>query len=150
MPITNLQDNLNWLLIRASLVAKQRLIKLSEEYNLTVMQALTICMLGPEDSVPMSTISDLLVCDPSNVTGIIERLSHGSYIERRESSADRRVKTVQLTRSGIELRNKLLPGIVENDTSNLSLLSSDEIDVLKALLVKTLPTATALKHSKAA
>jgi MarR family transcriptional regulator, organic hydroperoxide resistance regulator len=147
MATTNLQDNLNWLLIRASMTVKQRLMKLSEEYDLTLMQALTLCLLEPGDTVPMSTISDLLACDPSNVTGIVERLSVGSYIERRESHIDRRVKTVKLTEAGVALRNKLLPRITENDASNLVNLSQDEIAILKKLLQKTLPVSATLKHN---
>jgi DNA-binding MarR family transcriptional regulator len=146
MAITNLQDNLNWLLIRASMIAKQRLMKLSEAYDLSVMQALTLCLLEPGDTVPMSTVSDLLTCDPSNVTGIVERLSVGAYIERRESSSDRRVKTIRLTEAGMALRNKLLLGIIEHDTSTLTTLTQAEIKTLKKLLLKTLPVSAALKH----
>jgi DNA-binding MarR family transcriptional regulator len=148
METTNLESNLNWLLIRASMVAKQRLIKLSEAFDLTPMQALTICLLEPGDTIPMSTISELLVCDPSNVTGIIERLSNGRFIERRESSSDRRVKTVSLTEEGIVLRKKLIPGISESEATNLAALSREEIRSLKQLLVKTLPVASILKSHK--
>src|SRR6185312_4169011 len=97
MKTTKFQDDLNWILIRASMVAKQRLLKASEANDLTLMQGLTLCLLEPGEGVPMSAISDNLACDPSNVTGIVERLANGAYIERRESAHDRRVKTVQLT-----------------------------------------------------
>jgi DNA-binding MarR family transcriptional regulator len=148
MDTIKLQDNLNWLLIRASIVAKQRLMKLSEQYDLTPMQTLTLCMLDPNDGVPMSTISDLLACDPSNITGIVERLSNCSYIERRESSTDRRVKTISLTPEGEKLRNKLLPSISENGSSNIVKLTSEEIKTLKELLIKTLPVAAPHKANK--
>jgi DNA-binding MarR family transcriptional regulator len=141
MATTNLQDNLNWLLIRASIAAKQRLMKASEAYNLTPMQALTLCALEPGEAVPMSQISELLACDPSSVTGIVERLSVGSYIERREASTDRRVKTIKLTEAGLELRDKLLPKIAEKDAPNLQRLTPEEIKELKELLLKTLPVS---------
>jgi DNA-binding MarR family transcriptional regulator len=142
MLTNDLQHNINWLLLRASLVAKQRLIKISEDYDLSPMQALTICLLEPGDTVPMSAISELLVCDASNVTGIVERLSNGSYIERKELSTDRRVKTISLTSAGIELRNKLVPSIIENNAANLASLSEQEIETLKDLLIKVLPVST--------
>ena len=138
MSIADFQDNTNWLLIKASIRAKQRLARSAEEYNLSIMQALTLCLLRPGESVPMSEISDLLACDRSNVTGIIERLSVGTYIERRESNLDRRVKTIKLTDSGILLRNKLLPKVNEKDAPNLQNLSQDEIRLLKRLLLKTI------------
>jgi DNA-binding MarR family transcriptional regulator len=151
MAITDLQHNINWLLMRASFIVKQRLIKISEDYDLSPMQALTLCLLEPGEPVPMSTISDLLACDASNVTGIVERLTVGSYIERKELSTDRRVKTICLTRDGVSLRNKLVPRITELNTANLEKLSAAEIETLKEILQKTLPIATSkhLQHGKA-
>jgi DNA-binding MarR family transcriptional regulator len=140
MSIDNLQDNLNWLIIRSSMIAKQRLMKLSDEYDLSPMQSITLCSLEPGTSVPMSAISDLLTCDPSNVTGIVERLHNGDYIERRESSEDRRVKTIRLTEAGLKLRKKLLDGISEKDAPNLADLTTAEASMLKELLQKTIPT----------
>jgi DNA-binding MarR family transcriptional regulator len=139
MATTNLQDNLNWLLIRASMLAKNRLMKISEAYDLTPMQTLTLCALEPGEAVPMSQVSELLACDPSSLTGIVERLSVGSYIERREASTDRRVKTIKLTDAGIKLRDTLLPKIAEKDAPNLQSLTPEEIKELKKLLLKTLP-----------
>lgn len=142
MSTVNLQDNLNWLLIRSSIVAKQRLIKLADAHDLTMMQALTLCSLAPDTAVPMATIADFLTCDPSNVTGIVERLQQSTYIERRESSVDRRVKTIQLTASGITLREKLLDGLSEHDAPNLEQLTDAEIAILKQLIRKTIPQAS--------
>ena len=150
MATTNLQDNLNWLIIRSSILAKQRLMKVSETYHLTPMQALALCSLDPGEAVPMSQISDLLACDPSSLTGIVEHLSVGSYIERRESSTDRRIKTVRLTEAGIKLRDTLLPKIAEKDAPNLENLTQNEISTLKELLAKTLPVASSSKHHQVA
>jgi DNA-binding MarR family transcriptional regulator len=130
------QDDTNWLLISASIAAKHRLAKSAEANNLSIMQALTICLLQPGESVPMSDISDFLACDRSNVTGIVERLSVGLYIERRESSADRRVKVIKLTDKGAELHHKLMPQVSEEDAPNLKALTQDEIQTLKKLLLK--------------
>lgn len=146
MSNANLQDNLNWLIIRGSMVAKQRLMRLSDEHDLSPMQALTLCSLEPEQTVPMSVIADFLICDPSNVTGIVERLQHGALIERRESSVDRRVKTIQLTETGIELRKKLLEGISEEGAANLESLTPAEVAMLKQLLSKTIPAVDTSKH----
>jgi DNA-binding MarR family transcriptional regulator len=142
MSTTNFQDDLNWILIRASMVGKQRLLKISESYDLSLMQGLTICLLEPGNVVPMSAISDWLSCDPSNVTGIVERLSNDHYIDRREKQSDRRVKTIQLTELGIELRKKLLPKIAADHASNLAALSPEEAATLKTLLLKTIPAPT--------
>ncbi len=143
MTSVNLQDNLNWLLIRASILAKQRLMKVSETYKLTPAQALALCSLEPGEATPMHKISNTLVCDASTVTGIVDRLSSGGYIERRESSTDRRIKTITLTAAGNELREALLPKIAEKGAPNLEHLTAEEITTLKRLITKTLPEANA-------
>jgi DNA-binding MarR family transcriptional regulator len=145
MSTTNFQDDLNWLLIKASMVAKQRLLKVAEDHDLSLMQALTLCLLEPGDTVPMSSISDWLTCDPSNVTGIVERLSNDLFIERREKSTDRRVKTIQLTPSGIAIREKLLPKIDQDSAINLAQLTEEERKTLRTLILKTLPEQTIRK-----
>lgn len=140
MIANDLQDNLNWLIIRSSMRAKQPLMKLSDDYDLSPQQGLTICGLEPGKAVPMSYISEFLGCDPSNVTGIVERLHKSQYIDRQESLVDRRVKTISLTPKGVELRKKLLLGIVEEDKPALVNLTKAEISMLKQLISKTLPT----------
>lgn len=142
----SLTDNINWLLIRSSIVAKQDLIKIAEEYDLSLMQALTLCILEPGKPVAMSIVSDTFVCDPSNVTGIVERLSVGGYIERRESAKDRRVKTINLTESGYVLRLALIEKITAADVPNLENLTPEEVDQLRCLLTKALPNKALLKQ----
>jgi DNA-binding MarR family transcriptional regulator len=146
MSTVNLQDNLNWLLIRASMITKQRLMKLAEERDLTLMQALTLCLIQPGQLLPMSALTELLAIDPSSVTGVVDRLFVGSYIERREGATDRRVKTIALTPAGVALRNQLMPRITER-CSNFDNFSDTEIQTLKLLLAKSLPVSSALKQS---
>jgi DNA-binding MarR family transcriptional regulator len=148
MATANIQENINWLLIRASMLTKQRLMKLAEEYDLTLMQALTVCLLEPAEPTPMAAISELLSCDPSNVTGIVERLSVGNYIERRENPQDRRVKTITLTTEGEALRSKLLPRITDYEAPNLGALSEHEITSLKKLLTKMIPVSACVRRDR--
>jgi DNA-binding MarR family transcriptional regulator len=139
----NLQDNLHWLLIRVSLHAKHKLMEITEEYDLTVMQVFTLFILEPGAEVPMHSISGLLSCDPSNVTAIVDRLVGNSYIERNESAADRRVKAVSLTERGKSLRQEILERMVKENIPDISSLSSAEAKTLKKLLLKIEPANSA-------
>jgi DNA-binding MarR family transcriptional regulator len=133
-----LHNNLNWLLLRVSMLVKQGLVRISEEYGLTVVQSITLCLLEPGKPIPMNSLSTLLGCDPSNATGIVDRLTAGSYIERKESAADRRIKTIELTAAGRELRNKVLQRIMDARPDGLAKLSSHESATLTKLLQKTM------------
>jgi DNA-binding MarR family transcriptional regulator len=57
-----------------------------------------------EHPQPMGRMAELLHCDPSNVTGIVDALEERNLAKRKPSEADRRVKVVELTVSGKKLR----------------------------------------------
>lgn len=57
-----------------------------------------------EQPQTMGRMAELLHCDPSNVTGIVDALEERNLAERKPSAADRRVKVVELTVPGEELR----------------------------------------------
>ncbi len=52
----------------------------------------------------MGRMAELLHCDPSNITGIVDALEERNLAERKPSEVDRRVKVVELTVPGEELR----------------------------------------------
>ncbi|MEV7723336.1 MarR family winged helix-turn-helix transcriptional regulator [Streptomyces sp. NPDC101733] len=67
-------------------------------YGLTSTQAKVLAQLdGP---IPMRGLASLLVCDASNVTGIVDRLEARGLVRREPSVADRRVKNVVATDEG--------------------------------------------------
>ncbi len=49
---------------------------------------------------PMRALADLLGCDASNITGIVDRLEARGLVRREADPADRRVKNVMLTADG--------------------------------------------------
>ena len=55
---------------------------------------------------PMGRMADLLHCDPSNVTGIVDTLEARNLAKRKPSEGDRRVKVVELTAAGKKLRER--------------------------------------------
>lgn len=57
-----------------------------------------------EQPQTMGRMAELLRCDPSNVTGIVDALEERDLAERKPSAADRRVKVVELTAAGQRLR----------------------------------------------
>lgn len=133
-----LKNTLNWLLIRASFLAKQGLVKISEEHDLTLAQAFALCLLEPGKASPIKYVSVQMNCDASTATGIVDRLLELGYIERREDTHDRRVKNIELTEAGKKIRKTLLEQISANASPELANLSADEISSLRILLTKIL------------
>ncbi len=62
---------------------------------------------GLEEPRPMRDVAAEMCCDPSNVTGLIDRLEAHGLVERTPGSCDRRVKMLSLTAQGRALRRKI-------------------------------------------
>src|SRR5216684_6645178 len=73
--------------------------------NLTLPQAMLLRQLG--EALPMNEAAGKLHCDPSNVTGIVDRLEARALIERQHLTTDRRVKHLALTPAGRRLRRRV-------------------------------------------
>ncbi|MCX3288580.1 MarR family transcriptional regulator [Streptomyces sp. NEAU-H22] len=76
------------------------------EHALTGAQArlLSLLCLGP---LPMRRLAQQLKCEPSNVTGIVDRLEARGLVERRPDPADRRVKVAAATEEGRRVARSL-------------------------------------------
>jgi DNA-binding MarR family transcriptional regulator len=126
--------------MRIALRGKYELLGVADKHGITMMQALTICLLDPEQAMPMRSISNYLTCDPSNVTGNVDRLVNAGFIERKEYEKDRRIKNLTMTSQGLTLRQTLLRVATEKRLPNLSNLSSNEFGELMRLLDKASDT----------
>ncbi|WP_406168581.1 MarR family winged helix-turn-helix transcriptional regulator [Streptomyces sp. NBC_00996] len=69
------------------------------EHALTGAQARLLGLLSLEP-LPMRRLAQQLKCEPSNVTGIVDRLEARGLVERRPDPADRRVKLAAATAEG--------------------------------------------------
>jgi DNA-binding MarR family transcriptional regulator len=87
-----------------------------------------------EHPQPMGRMAELLHCDPSNVTGIVDALEERSLAKRKPSEVDRRVKVVELTVSGKKLRARSIEEMYKPPAWIESLSAADQRklrDVLK-------------------
>jgi DNA-binding MarR family transcriptional regulator len=142
-----LQDQLSLLIIRSSLKGKFAISQIAESNNITMMPALTLCLLEPNQPVPMKSLSTFMSCDPSNVTVIVEQLVSEGLVERKEATHDRRIKTVTLTEKGLALRDKFLQMTTSTRLPHLDQLTESETEQLIAILSKA--TATSATQSVA-
>ena len=75
-------------------------------HSLTGAQARVLALLSLEP-LPMRHIARTLKCEPSNVTGIIDRLEARGLVERRPDPTDRRVKVAAATATGTRTARRL-------------------------------------------
>ena len=74
--------------------------------------------------------------DPSNITGIVDRLEQSGWVRRDKDPRDRRVITVGLTDDGIQLKEMISEIHSAKVHQRLSVLSEDEQRLLLQLMGK--------------
>ncbi|MFB7617877.1 MarR family winged helix-turn-helix transcriptional regulator [Kitasatospora sp. NPDC056181] len=105
-------------------------------HGLTLMQGKTLSLLrGPR---PMRTLAELLACDASNVTGIVDRLTAQGLVRREADPADRRIKNIVLTEQG-ELTVRRIRTELMSSLTALEELTPDERETLRTLLGRAFP-----------
>ena len=76
------------------------------DLGLTLPQATALRDL--DTPLTMRELADIMCCEPSNVTFVIDRLADRGLVERRPHPTDRRAKMLALTAEGAVLRERLL------------------------------------------
>src|SRR5262250_641164 len=74
-------------------------VALCAEFDLTPAQGHALRVIDPDRPVPMSALAEALLCDASNVTGIVDKLE-ARGLAKRGQAEDRRVKVLTLTEQG--------------------------------------------------
>jgi DNA-binding MarR family transcriptional regulator len=95
------------LLSRIMMSRKGHMLETAAAFELSPPQMWALRHLEPGTPLPMSALAELLHCDNSNVTGIVDRLESRGLVERRPAAHDRRVKHLVVTEEGIALREQV-------------------------------------------
>jgi MarR family transcriptional regulator, organic hydroperoxide resistance regulator len=107
------------------------------ELDLAPSQARALHELDLERPISMRELADRLKSDPSNVTGLIDRLEARGLVERRPDPADRRIKGLALTSAGARLRERLFARLYSAPPSVAALSERDQ-RVLRELLQRVI------------
>lgn len=131
-----LRNNPYWLITLLSTHLRHGVAHVAEEHDLTPSQMQALLHLEPGVQIPMNQLSCKISCDASYITGIVDKLSGLQYIRRQESVLDRRIKTIELTKKGVEFRKKLIAHFSRYavQDSPLKDISSDTIGALQVLV----------------
>jgi DNA-binding MarR family transcriptional regulator len=107
------------------------------ELDLAPVQAKALHELNVEPPISMRELAERLKSDPSNVTGLIDRLEARGLVERRPDPSDRRVKGLALTSAGARMRERLFARLYSAPLAVAELSEPDQRclrDVLQRIL----------------
>lgn len=89
-----------------------------------------ILQLLSDGASNMRELSAKSMCEPSNLTGVIDKLEQKNLVQRRIDAQDRRIKVVSLTRSGKSFRDKLMERMGQPVPWMMTLSSDDQQQLL--------------------
>lgn len=113
---------------------KHVVVSLSEAHNVTKVQFFVLMAIKRHGGLSMGQVADMLYCDASNVTGLVDRLVAQNLVVRQESQRDRRTKILRLTTQGqraVESLYEALPHQLGCDK-----LTAEELQVLRKIIHK--------------
>ncbi len=132
---------------------KQRSIEfqtVAAELGISLLQAKALFVLGRERT--MSEVAEAAHCEPSNLTGVIDKLEARGLVERRGAANDRRIKMVFLTPGGAALRRRVLARLSEPAPWMLELSAADQRhlrDIFTRALAESTPGSELPKKAAA-
>ena len=104
-----LEKEISQFLAQAFLELDEGERQLMKRFGLTLTQYWALVHLNNEEGRSLSELADLLICDKSNVTGIVDKFEESGLAERKPGKAgDRRYIRVVLTPQGQQLRKALI------------------------------------------
>lgn len=117
-----------WKLVTTILFSERppRFARIASEFELSPGAFKVLHGLEPGSEMKMSWLAELIACDASYITGIVDRLAARGLIERRDSPSDRRVKLIALTGDGRELRDRALEQLYDPPAPIAALSRSDQ------------------------
>src|ERR1700736_687737 len=112
------------------------------ELDLAPMQAKALHELNLEPPISMRELAERLKADPSNVTGLIDRLEARGLVERHPDPKDRRIKGLALTAAGARMRERLFARLYSAPRP-VAELSERDLRTVKDLLQRILSPSSA-------
>lgn len=107
-----------------------------DELDLTYTQYIAMMVIWEENKIKVTELAKKLYLDTGTISPLIRKLKSKGYIEIHRDEEDERVQIIEITNSGLELREKAISvpkAMMDNKCINLNI---EEAMELKRLLDK--------------
>jgi DNA-binding MarR family transcriptional regulator len=90
----------------------------------------------PGDGLTQAQLSSMMLVNRANITALIDRMERAGFVERKQSTKDRRYNIVKLTDSGAKLIEKIEPLYAQEVQRIMAVLVEDDQKRLIGMLEK--------------
>jgi MarR family transcriptional regulator, lower aerobic nicotinate degradation pathway regulator len=105
-------------------------------HDLTPVQYAALVAIRTHPGIDATRLSAVIAFDRSTLGSVIERLEAKGYVERKPGREDKRVKLLDLTKSGAELLREIVPSVDRAQARMLQPLRPADRKTLLALMVQ--------------
>lgn len=123
-------------LAKANQAGSRFWLKKLSDLHLTAVQGMVIRFLYDNDRLTSSELGKKTDLDSATLTGVLDRLETGGYIERRQNPEDRRSIRIHLTEKGRTTGEKVAQLMDEANTEFLRRFNASEEVALRSLLTR--------------
>jgi len=113
------------------------LAAVAARHDLTTQQVGLLRLL--DEPVSMRAFAEELACDPSNVTGLVDRAERLGLVDRVPDPGDRRIRMLTLTPEGRRLREQINGEVAGDLAAALGLKPDDHARVRDLIATLTSP-----------
>ncbi len=110
-------------------------VVVATRHDLTAQQVGLLRLL--DEPVSMRAFAEELSCDPSNVTGLVDRVERLGLVDRVPDPTDRRIRVLTLTPKGRRLRTRINSEVARELAAALGLENGDHGQVLRLISLLT-------------
>ncbi|WP_432353349.1 MarR family winged helix-turn-helix transcriptional regulator [Sporosarcina sp. A2] len=102
----------------------------------SVQQYMILSLLNAEPNLSMGDLQQNTLVTKQAITGVVDRLKKGGYLETYKDSKDRRITRVLLTEKGKKALQATIPKRISGNQEAFSILSEEEISQLSGIFSK--------------
>lgn len=132
----NINNSLSSLVYKTNIALRSKLQTALKEFDITSEQWVTLNKLNEEDGCNQRELSIDIFKEQASITRTLDILEKKELIERRKSSNDRREFLIFITNKGKQLLENTRPSTAAYSDLLNSILSNEETQILKSLLIK--------------
>ena len=121
------------LLMGLVLDQRMRWSEVAAELGISQAGLRALLAIDPAHPGPQRELAKALDCDPSYVTGMVDELERAGFAFRRTEPADRRLKTIALTDSGVDALRAASDGLFSPPSQFARLPPGDQRELARIL-----------------
>ncbi|MEE9190476.1 MAG: MarR family transcriptional regulator [Candidatus Neomarinimicrobiota bacterium] len=149
MSLSSIEESTGFLCVRTARSMKKKLDARLVKFKITSSQHTVLSALLENNGLSLSEIGNKVFLDKPAITGLADRLEKDNLVERKRTTADRRVVRLYLTEKGRKLLLDIDNLANEVDGELVSVLSGKELQEFRTLLNRIWSNANGRNSSDA-